>query len=124
MKDKAAQIKKQLLAKAKEMGGLHVVQGIVPLPADHVKDLAFQIRAELPDSIVVLGSLNDGKPLLTASASDGAVAQGVNVGKNIREAAKLIQGGGGGQPHFATAGGRNAEGLRAAVDKLVELLTA
>ena len=86
--------------------------------------MAFQIRAELPGSIVVLGSINDEKPLLTAAASDEAVAAGVHVGKNIREAAKLIQGGGGGQPHFATAGGRNPEGLLAAIDKLVELLTA
>ena len=86
--------------------------------------MAFQIRAELPGSIVVLGSINDEKPLLTAAASDEAVTAGVHVGKNIREAAKLIQGGGGGQPHFATAGGRNPEGLLAAIDKLVELLTA
>lgn len=123
MRDKAAQIKQQLVAKAKQVNGLNVVKGIVPLPAEHVKDLAFQIRAELADSIVVLGSLSDGKPLLTAAASDSAVASGVHVGKNIREAAKLIQGGGGGQPHFATAGGRNAEGLTASLDKLVELLT-
>lgn len=123
MKDKAAQIKQQFLAQAKAINGFHVVKGIAPLPAEFVKDLAFQIRAELPDSIVVLGSLNDGKPLLTAAASDSAVAAGANVGKCIREAAKLIQGGGGGQPHFATAGGRNADGLMSAVDKLVELLT-
>ena len=124
MKDKAAQMKQHLLDQVKEVNGLKVVKGIVPLPAEYVKDMAFQIRAELPGSIVVLGSLNDGKPLLTAAASDEAVAAGVHVGKNIREAAKLIQGGGGGQPHFATAGGRNADGLTQAVDKLVELLTA
>ncbi len=124
MKDKAAQMKQQLLAQAKEVNGLKVVKGIVPLPAEFVKDMAFQIRAELPGSIVVLGSIGDGKPLLTAAASDEAVAAGAHVGKCIREAAKLIQGGGGGQPHFATAGGRNADGLLAAIDKLVELLTA
>ncbi len=124
LKDKAAQMKQQLLSQAKEVNGLKVVKGIVPLPAEFVKDMAFQIRAELPGSIVVLGSVNDGKPLLTAAASDEAVAAGAHVGKSIREAARLIQGGGGGQPHFATAGGRNAEGLTQAVDKLVELLTA
>ena len=124
MRDKAAQIKQQLMSQAKEVNGLKVVKGIAPLPAEFVKDMAFQIRAELPGSIVVLGSINDEKPLLTAAASDEAVAAGVHVGKNIREAAKLIQGGGGGQPHFATAGGRNPEGLLAAIDKLVELLTA
>ena len=124
MRDKAAQLKQQFMSQAKEVNGLKVVKGIAPLPAEFVKDMAFQIRAELPGSIVVLGSINDGKPLLTAAASDEAVAAGVHVGKNIREAAKLIQGGGGGQPHFATAGGRNTEGLLAAIDKLVELLTA
>ena len=124
MRDKAAQLKQQFMSQAKEVNGLKVVKGIAPLPAEFVKDMAFQIRAELPGSIVVLGSINDEKPLLTAAASDEAVAAGVHVGKNIREAAKLIQGGGGGQPHFATAGGRNPEGLQAAIDKLVELLTA
>ena len=114
MRDKAAQLKQQFMSQAKEVNGLKVVKGIAPLPAEFVKDMAFQIRAELPGSIVVLGSINDEKPLLTAAASDEAVAAGVHVGKNIREAAKLIQGGGGGQP----------EGLLAAIDKLVELLTA
>ncbi|MDY4786507.1 MAG: alanine--tRNA ligase, partial [Bacteroidaceae bacterium] len=123
MRERTAQIKEQLKEKAKEINGLTVVKGYVVLPAEFVKDMAFQIRAELPNSIVVLGSENDGKPLLTAAASDSAVASGVNIGKSIREAAKLIQGGGGGQPHFATAGGRHLEGLTAAVDKLVELLT-
>ena len=123
MRERTAQIKEQLKEKAKEINGLTVVKGYVVLPAEFVKDMAFQIRAELPNSIVVLGSENDGKPLLTAAASDSAVASGVNIGKSIREAAKLIQGGGGGQPHFATAGGRLLEGLTAAVDKLVELLT-
>lgn len=124
MRENAARIKKQLIEKAKDVNGLTVVKGFVALPAEFVKDMAFQIRAELPNSVVVLGSENEGKPLLTAAASDSAVAAGVHVGKNIREAAKLIQGGGGGQPHFATAGGRNVEGLPAAIDKLVELLTA
>ena len=123
MRERTAQIKEQLKEKAKEINGLTVVKGYVVLPAEFVKDMVFQIRAEVPNSIVVLGSENDGKPLLTAAASDSAVASGVNIGKSIREAAKLIQGGGGGQPHFATAGGRHLEGLTAAVDKLVELLT-
>ena len=121
MRDKAAQLKQQFMSQAKEVNGLKVVKGIAPLPAEFVKDMAFQIRAELPGSIVVLGSINDEKPLLTAAASDEAVTAGVHVGKNIREAAKLIQGGGGGQPHFAQAGGKNVDGLSAAVDKVVEL---
>ena len=69
-----------------------------------------------------IGSINDGKPMLTCAASDMLVKeQGVNVGKVIREAAKLMQGGGGGQPHFATAGGKNVDGVSAAIDKFIEL---
>ena len=100
------------------------MKAVVPaLAPDFVKDIAFQLRAEVDNALVVIGSLSDGKPMLTAAASDSLVQQGVNIGKNIREAAQLIQGGGGGQPHFATAGGKNPEGLISAVEKLVELLT-
>ncbi len=124
MREKAADLKKQMLAKQKQINGFNVLTAITPLSAEYVKDIAFQLRAEVENSIVVIGSVAEGKPLLTAAASDSAVAAGVNIGKNIREAAKLMQGGGGGQPHFATAGGKNVEGIHAAVEKLIELLTA
>jgi len=124
MREKAADVKKTMIAEAKEINGIKVLKAILPLPADVVKDLAFQLKGEVENSLVVIGSVADGKPLLTAIATDSVVAQGVNIGKNIREAAKLIQGGGGGQPHFATAGGKNPEGISAAVDKLIEILTA
>ena len=123
MREKAQQFKQSMKDNIKEVNGIRVMKLIMPLPADYVKDIAFQLRAEVENALVVIGSENEGKPMLTAAASDSIVAQGVNIGKNIREAAKLIQGGGGGQPHFATAGGKNSEGLLAAVDKLVELLT-
>ena len=124
MREKAADLKKQMLAKQKQINGFNVLTAITPLGAEYVKDIAFQLRAEVENSIVVIGSVAEGKPLLTAAASDSTVAAGVNIGKNIREAAKLMQGGGGGQPHFATAGGKNVEGIHAAVEKLIELLTA
>ena len=124
MHERAANLKKEMLSKQKEINGIKVLSAITPLSAEYVKDIAFQLRAEVENSLVVIGSVADGKPLLTAAASDSVVAAGVNVGKNIREAAKLIQGGGGGQPHFATAGGKNLEGIHAAVEKLIELLTA
>ena len=124
MRERAADLKKQMLAEQKEINGLKVLSAITPLGPEFVKDIAFQLRAEVENSIVVIGSVAGGKPLLTAAASDGAVAAGVNIGKNIREAAQLMQGGGGGQPHFATAGGKNVEGIHAAVEKLIELLTA
>ena len=124
MREKAAYLKKEMIAKQKTVNGLNVLSAITPLGAEFVKDIAFQLRAEVENSIVVIGSVAGGKPLLTAAASDSAVASGINIGKNIREAAQLMQGGGGGQPHFATAGGKNPDGLHAAVQKLIELLTA
>ncbi len=124
MREKAADLKREMIEKQKTINGINVLSAITPLGAEFVKDIAFQLRAEVENSLVVIGSLANGKPLLTAAASDSVVAAGVNIGKNIREAAQLMQGGGGGQPHFATAGGKNPDGLHAAVQKLIELLTA
>ena len=120
--EKGQQAKQALIDKAIVRDGVAVIKSILPLPAEAVKDIAFQLRAEVPNALVAIGSMNQDKPLLTCAASDSLVKEhGVNVGKVIREAAKLIQGGGGGQPHFATAGGRNADGLSAALDKFIEL---
>ncbi len=123
--EKAQAYKAELLRTAKEKDGVCVISGKTILPAEAVKDIAFQLRAEVENALVVIGSVSDGKPLLTCAASDQLVKEnGVNVGKAIREAAKLMQGGGGGQPHFATAGGKNPDGLSAAIDKFVELALA
>ncbi|MBR4644336.1 MAG: alanine--tRNA ligase [Bacteroidaceae bacterium] len=122
MREKAAELKKQMVEKKQEIKGVTVLRAYTTLNAEFVKDIAFQLRSEVENSLIVVGSVADGKPLLTAAASDNVVADGVNIGKNIREAAKLIQGGGGGQPHFATAGGKNPEGIHAAVEKLIEIL--
>ena len=122
VKEKAAQAKQTLIASSTMINGINVFKGVLPLPADAVKDIAFQLRAEQENALVIIGSVYDDKPMLTAAASDSLIKeQGINVGKTIREAAKLIQGGGGGQPHFATAGGKNPDGLSAAVDKFIEL---
>ena len=122
VKEKAAQAKQTLIASSTMINGINVFKGVLPLPADAVKDIAFQLRAEQENALVIIGSVYDDKPMLTAAASDSLInEQGINVGKTIREAAKLIQGGGGGQPHFATAGGKNPDGLSAAVDKFIEL---
>ncbi len=123
--EKAQAFKQDLLHKAIEREGVTIISGKTILPADAVKDIAFQLRAEVDNAIVCIGSVNEGKPMLTCAASDSLVKEhGVNVGQAIREAAKLMQGGGGGQPHFATAGGKNADGLSAAIDKFLELIKA
>ena len=123
--EKAQSYKQELLRNAKEQNGICIISGKTLLPAEAVKDIAFQLRAEVENALVCVGSVCDGKPLLTCAASDLLVKeQGVNVGQAIREAAKLMQGGGGGQPHFATAGGKNPDGLSAAIDKFIEQATA
>ena len=119
---KAAQLKEKLVEKAQDINGIKVVSGVFPIDPQNAKDIAFQLRTQFPENLVVaLGCDNNGKPSLTVAISDDMVAAGKNAGKIIREAGKLIQGGGGGQPHFATAGGKNSDGLKAAIDKIVEL---
>jgi alanyl-tRNA synthetase len=113
----------QLVGKAREIGGVKVVTCVLPMEPQAAKDLAFKIRAAVSGSVLcALGTKHLEKPQLTIMMSDDLVSDhGLNAGQMVREAAKLIQGGGGGQPHFAQAGGKNADGLSAAVDKVVEL---
>ena len=115
--------KDKLISQARMVNGTTVVSAVIPMKQDMAKDLVFKIRAAVPDHLLcVIGSVHEGRPTLSVMASDDMVAEhGFNAGKTVREAAKLIQGGGGGQPHFATAGGKNADGLSAAVDKVIEL---
>ncbi|MDO4949733.1 MAG: alanine--tRNA ligase [Bacteroidales bacterium] len=122
MKDKVVACKNELQGKATEVNGVKVIKSILPLPADAVKDIAFQLRAEaMTNLLVVLGTMQFDKPMLTVMLTDDLVKRGLHAGKMVREAAKLIQGGGGGQPHFATAGGKNAANLKEAIEKVVEL---
>lgn len=115
--------KDSLISRAREVNGVKVVTGQLPIDAQSAKDLVFKIREAVPENLLcVIGSIHQDKPLLSVMLSDDMVKEhGLNAGQLVREAAKLIQGGGGGQPHFATAGGKNADGLSAAVDKVVAL---
>ncbi len=123
MKEKEAAVKARLIREAKETaGGVKVIKAVLPMPADAVKNIVFQLKGQFSDNLLaVIGSVYDGKPLLTVAVSEDLVQNGLNAGKLVREAAKLIQGGGGGQPHFATAGGKNPDGILSAVDKVIEL---
>ena len=114
---------KQLVEKACEVNGVKLVSAVMPLEPAAAKDLAFKIRAAVEGSLLcVLGTKYQDKPQLTIMMSDDMVSDhSLNAGQMVREAAKLIQGGGGGQPHFAQAGGKNPDGLSAAVDKVIEL---
>ena len=120
----AQQFKKIMIENARQLNGIQVVSGLAPVSAQHAKDLAFQLRAQFPERLlVVIGGVADGKPSLTVAFSDDLVAEGHNAGQVVREAARLIQGGGGGQAHFATAGGKNPDGLKDAVERVIELAT-
>ncbi len=122
--EKVKQVKQQLLSNAPEYNGIAIISGIVDLgSADAVKDLAYQLRNEANRPVfVVLGSEMNEKPQLTLMISNNLVeSSNLNASNIIREAAKEIQGGGGGQPYFATAGGKNPKGLQAAMDKAIEI---
>ena len=122
MKEKEGQFKAKLLESIKEVNGVKLIKFCAPMPAEAIKNIAFQLRGEITENLCfVAGSVHEGKPMLTVMLSDNLVANGLKAGMLVKEAAKLIQGGGGGQPHFATAGGKNPDGLQAAVDKVVEL---
>ena len=122
MKEKEAQLKEKLLQGAKEVHGVKVISFCAPIAPDMAKNIAFQLRGELGDSFCfVAGTVFEGKPMLTVMLGEKLVVDGLKAGALVKEAAKLILGGGGGQPHFATAGGKNPDGLQAAVDKVLEL---
>ena len=120
----AAQFKKDLIEKATETdSGVKIIAGVLSLDAQGAKDIAFQLRAQYTTNLaVVIGGMAGNKPNLTVALTDDLVQAGKNAAQMVREAGKLIQGGGGGQAHFATAGGKNPDGLKSAVDKIVESL--
>ncbi len=125
LKEKLVKTREEIVKKAVDVNGTKVVKHvfIADIEANIVKDLAFQISTVLPENtICAFGSKYDDKPLITVMISKDLVAsKGLNAGQLVREAGKLIKGGGGGAPHFATAGGKDTTGIDAAVDKVIEL---
>ena len=121
IREKSMRLKEEIVAKASESNGIKVMQFVGKANADAMKNVAFQIKAETTDSFVfVAGIIDDNKCTLMLMLSDDLVKEGLHAGKIVKEAAKHIQGGGGGQPHFATAGGKNMEGLPIAVGAVKE----
>ncbi|MCH3992318.1 MAG: alanine--tRNA ligase [Prevotella sp.] len=118
-----SRLKKELVKSAKKIDGVTVIRSVVPLKPEGAKDLVFQIRAAIPHKLVcAIGSTGEDKPLLSVIFSDDMVKDHqLNAGKMIREAAKLIKGGGGGQAYYAQAGGKDMNGLSAAIDKIIDL---
>ena len=116
--------KDALVEKARLVNGVTVASAVLPMSAQSAKDLAFKVREAIGENLLcVIGSVDQGKTMLTVMMSEDVVKDhNLNAGQLVREAAKLIQGGGGGQPHFATAGGKNPDGLSAAVDAIIAKL--
>ena len=115
----ASGVKDELKSNIEKVGDINLIAACTVLgSAQAIKDLAYQLKGEIENLFLVLGVELDGKPSLTIMISDELVkANGLDAGKIIREAAKEIKGGGGGQPFYATAGGKDISGLQAAVEK-------
>jgi alanyl-tRNA synthetase len=123
MHEKAKQVKAELLRKIVENGGVSMLVEQVDLNADAIKNISFELKQQINNLFCVLGSNVDGKPHLSVIISDTLVAdKSLNATQIIRDLAKEIQGGGGGQPFYATAGGKNPEGLTKALEKAKGLL--
>ena len=124
MKERVKTLKERLYSTSIMVGDIAILKLVGKFPTDIVKSLALSIKGDKqPKVAFVAATHSDEKPMLTISLSDDLVKDGKNAGQIIREAAKLIQGGGGGQPGFAQAGGKNVGGLDAAFDKIIELLS-
>ena len=123
MKERAVTLKDAVVRNGQNINGVNVLFLKGTFIAEVVKNAAFLAKQECTNTVFVAATQMEGKPTLTLMYTDDLVAKGANAGKDIREAAKLINGGGGGQASLATAGGKNAEGLEEAFNKLIELAT-
>lgn len=123
LKDKAKNLKGELKQELETINGINVLTKEIDLDASGMKDLAFEIGGEVDDLFLVFGSNANGKALLSCYISKNLVAdKNLNAGQIIRELGKHIQGGGGGQPFFATAGGKNPDGIAKALEASKEFL--
>lgn len=123
LKDKAKNLKGDLKSEIKEVNGINFLVKKIDLDAGGMKDLAFEMGGESENLFLVFGAENDGKALLACYISKELAAEkDLNAGKIVRELGKFIQGGGGGQAFFATAGGKNPAGIDEALEKAIDYL--
>ena len=122
-KEKTLALKGTLKGMAKEVNGVNIVTIDTPMDPVMLKNAAFMLQKETSAFAIAAAFEAAGKPQLLMMYSEDLVKAGKNAGADVREAAKLIMGGGGGQPGLATAGGKNIDGLSAALAKLVESAT-
>ena len=122
--EKAAELADKLLAEAKEVNGIRLARFDSSLDPQQVRNVALLLQKKAQNLVLAGAYAFEGKPNLVLMYANDLVAKGKNAGKDIREAAKFIQGGGGGQPGLATAGGKNPDGLKKALETLVSIATA
>jgi len=121
MRERAIALKNILLKNPQSINNVNIIVLRGEYPADLVKNIAFMLRTDVENTAFIAGCEFEGKAHLALMYSDDLVTQGYNASKDIREAAVLINGGGGGQSFFASAGGKNPDGISAAITKLTEL---
>ena len=122
MKERAASIKEKAKEIVQNINGIDFIAVKGEFPMELVKTVAFMLRAECRSTVFAAGITDSAKPGLVLMYTDDLVEKGMNAGKDIRLAAKFINGGGGGQPFFASAGGKNLDGIDAALDSIKESL--
>ena len=116
LKDKAKNIKGELKEAIETINGINFLSKKLDLDGGGLKDLAYELGGEIEDLFIIFGSEVDSKALLTCYISkELATSKNLNAGQIVRELGKYIQGGGGGQPFFATAGGKNPDGIAEAL---------
>lgn len=123
-KEKLIGLKAYLIDQTETVQDTQVIKSIVNIPdAEKIRDLAFQLRSEKKNLVLILGAIINGKPNLSIMITDDLIEQNKwDAGQIVREAAKKMQGGGGGQAFYATAGGKNPDGLQEAVNTAFKLL--
>lgn len=123
LKDKAKGLKSELQNELQQINGVQFLAKQVDLDANAAKDVAYELGKLGDNLFLLLATVQDNKPMLTCYISKGLVSEkGLNAGQIVRELGKYIQGGGGGQPFFATAGGKNPEGIAEALEKAIEYI--
>ncbi|RMG18066.1 MAG: alanine--tRNA ligase [Bacteroidetes bacterium] len=122
--EKVGRLKEELLGQAQEVNGLRLIRSLVPVSsANDLKQLAYDLKRATDNTLIVLGAEINNKPQLSIIMSDDLAARGkYHAGNMVRTLAKEIKGGGGGQPFFATAGGKDPSGLPRALEKVVEMI--
>jgi alanyl-tRNA synthetase len=120
--------KKQLVESMIQIKGISLIKAMVSEPLNDpsiIKDVAFQLKNEIKDLAIVMGAIIGGKPFLAVAISDQLIKnKKLNAGEVVRAAAKEFNGGGGGQPFYANAGGKDVDKLELAMDKAVDILSA